>query len=85
MAGEAIAGSGCKIAVAMTTRAFNADMFPGEFESKEVMIDADRQPACGGMAQGAIHTELVVVLIILLMAGETIAGSPLKNVIDMAT
>lgn len=37
------------------------------------------------MTQGAIHPELAVVLVIPLMAGETVAGSPLKNVIDMAT
>lgn len=48
------------------------------------MVDIDRQPSGGGMAQAAIHTQLAVVLVILLMAGETIAGSPLKNVVDMA-
>lgn len=37
------------------------------------------------MAQSTIYTELAVVLVILLMAGETIAGSPLKDVVDMAT
>jgi hypothetical protein len=84
VAGEAVAGCGFEILVDMATCARNVDMFPGEFERKEIMVDVDRQPSGGGMTQGTIHTELAVVLVILLMAGETIAGSPLKNMIDMA-
>lgn len=48
------------------------------------MVKRSRQPGTGGMAGLAIRSELAVVGVILLVAGITVAGSALENIVDMA-
>ena len=48
------------------------------------MIDEGREPACGGMAGGAIGAIAAVMFILRKMAGITMGGCALVDLVDMA-
>ncbi len=79
-----IGGCTLKVVIDMTVLTGNRGVFAGQFEGEQIVIDVDWQPASGGVAGGAICSELVFVFIILLMAGIAISRCALVDVIDMA-
>lgn len=83
VAGIAVGGRTPKDVVDMTVLTGDCSVFTGQFEGEQIVIYVGRQPAGGGVAGGAVCSELAVVFIILLMAGIAVGGCALENVIDM--
>lgn len=58
-------------------------MLPGQLEDGQVVVKRSRCPACCSMAYPAVLAKGPVVMIVLLMAGETIGRCTLKHIIDV--
>lgn len=83
VAGEAISGSTGKYIVDMTAFAGDIDMLAVQFESKQVMVNRCRQPACGRMTGRAVGAENAVVFIVRGVTGVAVSGSTNENMIDV--
>ncbi len=85
MAGIAVGGCAPEDVVDMTTCTGDSDMFAGQFEGEQVVVDGGRQPTRRRMAGAAIRTKLSIVLVILGMAGVTTGRCAFEDVVDVAS
>lgn len=53
-------------------------------ESRAVVVKGDRFPTCGGVTSRAIRSILSAMPVILCVAGITICGRALEDLVDMA-
>lgn len=83
MTGNTVSRKPGKNSASMTLRTVQVDVCTSQRESRQVMVEGGRQPAVSGVAGGAIFAELAVVFIILLVAGITVAGCALEDMINM--
>jgi hypothetical protein len=84
MAGITIGGSSLKNIVDVAAFTSYVDMPARQFEDRQVMVEGGREPARSGVTGGTACAEPAVVFIVPGMAGITIGGSPLENMVDMA-
>ena len=83
MAGDTGSWRAFKLSVGMTSRAFQVGMAASQREVGTAVIKRGIIPIIGRMTGRAIRTELPVMLIILLMAGEAICGRVFEHIVDM--
>ena len=58
-------------------------VLPGQLEDGQVVVKRSRCPACCGMANPAVLSKGPVVMIVLLVAGETIGRRTLEHIVDV--
>ncbi len=68
----------------MTLGAVQTEMCPGQREPRQVVVKGRRQPSARGMAGSTIPAEPSVVVVILSVAGEAVAGCGFEFPVDMA-
>jgi hypothetical protein len=74
VAGGAVHGRAFEDAIHMTTLTSHRRMFAIEMEGEQGVIYCRKLPAFGRVTGGAVGSKLTVVMVIFLMAGETILG-----------
>ena len=72
MAGETIGGSAFIDVIDVAGFAFNIDMCASQGKRRKVMIKCCRLPGDIGMTNATILTKIAVMMIILLMTGNTL-------------
>jgi hypothetical protein len=68
----------------MTVVAGNIDMFPGQLESKQAMVEDRWQPTCCQMTLSASRSKNPIVLIVFRMAGKAIGRGTLEDIVYVA-
>jgi hypothetical protein len=84
MAGKTVGGGFLVDAIGVATLAVCAGVLSGQLIRGEFVIVGGGNPAIGGVAGFAIRAKRAIVLIILLVAGNTIGGGAHENMINMA-
>lgn len=84
MAGNTIGGSAFIDVVHVAGFAFNVYMCTRQGKRRQVMVKCGRFPGYIGMTNATILTKTTVVMIILLMTGNTLCTCALINIINMA-
>lgn len=69
----------------MTVVAGNIDMFPGQLESKQAMVEDRWQPTCRQMTLSASSSKNPIVLIVFRVAGKAIGRGTLEDIVCVAT
>jgi hypothetical protein len=72
MTGVAIAGRAFENIIDMAVGARHTDMFSGQFEAGQIVVEGSRLPPVGGVTDTAICAERTIVGIIFLMAGDAV-------------
>ena len=68
----------------MALGAVQTEVSPGQREPRQVVVKGCRQPSACGMAGAAIPAEPSIVVVILPVAGEAVAGCGFEIPVDMA-
>jgi hypothetical protein len=81
---DAVRGCPLEDTIDVATGTGDTDVFPGQFECKQVMVDGSR-PTRHLMAKGTIRAILPFVLIVFLMTGIAVGWYSHEDIVDMAT
>ena len=84
VAGIAYGRSALEDPVNVTLLTSHRGVRPGEGESRFAVVEADLLPIRGHMAGGAVLPEAALVVVVLLVAGETGRWRAFENLIDVA-
>ena len=85
VAGITIGGSAFVNVIDMTVGARRLDVFAGQLEGRQVMVESGRKPASSGMAAIAVCTQQARMRVLIGMTGGAAGGSAFDDLIDVTT